>query len=129
MEEHRIYDYLDYLSVNNRGDEDNATLYSINDDNDDAQWINHDDGYVTFCIKHKMKSLNGAVAIKVNVMNTAGNVQEDLDINNKATNNSFTVIKKDFSDFYNPERYEYTFNNGGFSQNSNDFLSEKCGCF
>ncbi len=114
VEEHRIYDSQnDYIFVNAKGEEDKRIHYYISDENENATWIDSNDGYVTFLIKHKMESFNGAVVINVNVIDCAGNPQAEKNADNETVYQTFTVFKKDGSDFSNRDRYWFALYNGG----------------
>ena len=113
IQENRVYSPDNYQRVNINGQEKITTVYSIADSNEAVEWIDNGDGYVTFCIKHEMKSMNGAVEVSITAMDGAGNPPADKDVDGKKVVNNFTVIKKDLKDFFIPQEYYYTISNGG----------------
>ena len=126
IEEHRTNTPFDYSAVNKENEEDTRTYYTITDNNIDSEWIDDGFGNVTFCIKHKMKSLNGAVTVKITAMDAGGNAPNKYDIKGDLIDNEFIVIKKDFKDFYEPGRYNFNLYNGGFDLDTyNFYLKEK----
>ncbi len=127
INEHHTKEPFYAEDVNINGKDDKTTYYYINDKNQAVQWVDYGDGYVTFCIKHYMKSQNGAVNITVEVLDGAGNTPEEKDAYDHSINNTFTVIKRDYSNFYAPDTFYYRLYNGGFDRNNvwPDYISHK----
>ena len=126
VEEHRFYDSRGYFVVNAKGEEDKEIIYSIRAENENAIWIDSNDGYVTFLIKHKLQSFNGAIDVNVSVMDGAGNHQAQKNANGKDVNQTFTVFKKDGSEYLDREQYWSVLYNGGcINDFDNSYLLEK----
>lgn len=124
--EHRVKEPLYADDVINYTEEVSITYYYLSDNNEDENWIDHGDGFVTFCIKHKMKSLNGGVCITVDVLDAAGNFHAKKDAYGKNVNNEFTVLKRDYKNFYDPDTFYYSLCNGGFDSDYEcDYITNK----
>ncbi len=127
IKEHLMKEPFSTWDTNINGEDDKTVYYYISDNNDDAKWSDHGDGYVTFCIKHNMESQNGAVCINVDVLDAAGNGTAEKDAYGKSVNNEFTVVKRDYKDFYDPDRFYYDLYNGGFNSDYewDDYITHK----
>ena len=96
VQDRRINEPSECLPVNEKPEE---TSYLVTDEN--VQWYDDGNGNTVFCIKHKIKSLNGAVVVNVTVMDSAGNGTEMEEL---------TLIKKDH---LNLGSNDYWLGNGG----------------
>ena len=117
VKEHLMKDPFCADDINVNGEDDKTTYYYISDNNDDVNWVDKGDGYVTFCIKHNIKSQNGAVNIPVDVLDGAGNVTAKKDAYDNAINNEFIVTKRDYKNFFEPNTFFFKLCNGGFDRN------------
>lgn len=126
VKEHLMKDPFYAEDTNVNGEDDKTTYYYISDNNDDVNWVDKGDGYVTFCIKHNIKSQTGAVNITVDVLDGAGNATAEKDAYDNAINNEFIVTKRDYKNFFNPEKFYFTLYNGGLYNNYGyDYLINK----